>query len=291
MPYKDFISKIPKWCQAALESAPQNYATSLAGSSSADLKCIIEFLQSINQLGVLGFGYRTFLKSGSTSMLALNADWHELMQVEGFEETNLKFVTDELLLAVRNNIRVLTRTRDKTDSNYLSQLDQTSINNGIVIYNYSPTQIEVSYFHCLEPHDRDFLLNKTQVIQSLIDQSKPALRRLISAENMKLLYRPCLNQQQLKVCFSNLGSMAKSNGAVDVAINGKTIELSNIDIECLYFLKFGGSTTHIAECVGRTPSAIKDRIRSLKDKFDIQTKNELVYVARNELAFLTKHHL
>ena len=289
MNYIDFLDVLPKWCKEALRNAPPEYKLTLKSLSSSNLESLATFLNTIDGLGVLGFGYRCFWKSGETSIFAFNSDWNDLMKIEGFNSLNLEFIANELSLIIKNKINLVTRTRDKTSNNYLLELDKTSVNNGIVLYNQSLCKIEVFYFQCLSPNDRDYLLNKTKLLQSLIDGCKPILRSLVDSKEMNLFKTPCLSKEQKLVCFSSgyLKNTTALNG-VNVTINGINIELSSIDIECLFFLKFGGSVTQIAQCVGRSPSAIKDRIQSLKAKFNIHTKDELTSIARNDLAFLTK---
>jgi DNA-binding CsgD family transcriptional regulator len=288
MRYNLFLSKLPKWCREALTNSPLEYKNSFQNTSAESLSKLIAFFTKIDNLGVMGFGYRCFWENGKTSILAMNKEWHGLIQSSGFKLVNLAFVKSELLLAVRNNTNFLTRSRDKINNEYLLKLDSTSVNNGIVLYNYSRTRIDVFYFHCPTPEDRDFLLNKISDIQSLIDENTRILRSIIDSHEFHSLKTPCLNQEQRLICFcnNNLDDLASHHTNID--INGKNVRLSPAELECLFFLKFGSSVTYIAECVGRSTSAITDRIQSLKAKLNVQTKDELTLFARNELAALTK---
>jgi len=288
MNYTDFFAALPIWCQEALESAPLEYTLVIKNTSSCNLEILVRFLKIVDELGVLGFGYRCFWKNGETSIFAINRDWHNLMKIEGFNALNLDFITNELLLVVKNKINIVTRTRDKANQKYLLALDKTSVNNGIVLYNYSACKIDVFYFNCSAPEDRDVLLSKIAMLQTLVDECKTVLRYFLDSKEMSVHRSFCLNKEQRLLCFQNGYLKNTAQSGVNININGKNLKLSLIEMECLFFLKFGGSVTQIAQCVGRSPSAIKDRIQSLKIKFNIHTKDELISIARKDLAFLTK---
>jgi len=234
---------------------------------------------------VNGFGYRVFFQNGDTSIFTANKDWDELVKLDGFLGVNLDFVKNELMFCVKNNIKILTRSRDNVSGNYLSILNKTSVNNGIVVYNYSSSKIEVFYLHCASPSERNFILNKCDLVQTSIDKTKQALHAIINSEFLKTERCKCLTREQLSLCFG--GGVVKST-SYSVDINGRTSRLSPAEIECLFFLKFGSSSSQIAKNIGRSQSSIRDRINSLKSKLNVDTKEELSSIARNELKFLTK---
>ena len=156
------------------------------------------------------------------------------------------------------------------------------------MYNYYPLKIEVYYFNCLNPNDRDLFLNKISFLQTSLDGCKTIFRQILDSEEMRFLKVPCLNKEQKEVCFNNGSVKNKTLHGTTIVLDGKKIKLSFVDMECLYYLKFGSSITQIAQCVGRSSSTIKDRIKSLKIKFDVQKKEDLVNIARSDLSFLTK---
>jgi DNA-binding CsgD family transcriptional regulator len=288
MKYKNFLLELPSWCREALISAPLEYKNIIQNTSSDSLNKLINFFKEIDDLGVMGFGYRCFWKNGETSIFAINKEWYDLVNIAGFKLLNLAFVRSELLLSVKSNTNFLTRSSDKINNEYLATLDCTSINNGVVLYNYSRSRVDVFYFHCVNPEGRDFLLNKLNVIQALLSKNIEIFRCIIDSNEFSSFRTHCLNQEQRLMCFNDSSSNNIISHGANININGRDVKLSSTDIECLFFLKYGSSITYIAERVGRSPSTIKDRMRSLRDKLHVQTKDELTLLARKKLAYLTK---
>ncbi|MDG1437080.1 MAG: hypothetical protein P8P83_04830, partial [Rickettsiaceae bacterium] len=131
------------------------------------------------------------------------------------------------------------------------------------------------------------LLNQIELLQSFINESKNTLKKILISNQMNAFKKPCLNQSQIKTCFKQDD---KHFNNIIINYKGKNITLTPLDIECLHYLQFGSSITHIAQSVNRSPAAIKDRIRSLKNKVNVQTKEELTLIARQELEIIIKKY-
>ena len=286
MEYNKFFKGLPEWCKQSLKEAPVNYELLLKKSKPHELLFLSKYLKVISGYGITGFGYRIFWQNGDTSIFALNKDWYGLIKNEQFNALNLDYIKNELLLAIKNNINVITRSRDKLDNQYLIELNRTSVNNGIVVYNFFPLTIEVNYFQCLYPSGRDLLLSKIPLIQTLLEECRPVFKNILCSQEFSFIKQQCLNKTERSICFQRGNSDNMISTTVTATYKGQNIRLSFTEIECLYFLKFGGTVPQIAQCVGRSASSIKDRIRGLKTKLNVQTKKELICISRNELACL-----
>lgn len=288
MNIEELVKKLPKWARSAVLSAPQNYSEVLRKINDQHLSSLAQALWELDKLGIIGFGYRCFWQNGDTAIFSLNKDWHDLIKLDGFIALNNTYIRDELISAIKNEVNIITRTRDKTNNTYLSLLNKTSVNNGILIYNHSDSRIEIFFFNCLTPNDRDLLLNKVRLIQELINLSKYVLREIIDAKEMLSMRSRCLNKKQIKICFKNKTNekQEKKTNFTNVFVRGSVISLSRCDLECMYFLQYGSSITHIASSVGKSAATIKDRIESLKNKLNVCTKNELIDIAKQDLNFL-----
>lgn len=285
----DILDFLPKWCKESLINGPFNYRAAIRKFSAKDQENFIKFVNAIDKLGVMGFGYRCFWKNGETSIFALSEDWNTLDSSNGFKQLHMDYIKAELIYAATNNINVLTRTRDKIEHEYLKKLNTTSVNNGIVIYNYSQTRIEVFYFNCSNPNDRDFLLNKLGILQNLINECKSVFKNIIDCTEMQELKKICLNKEQKYICFKDNSFNNKTIAGLELTIKGRSLKLSSTDVECLQFLYYGGSIKQIASCIGRSVHATKDRIDILKIKLDVDTKEGLILLVRNEMSFLIRN--
>ena len=108
------------------------------------------------------------------------------------------------------------------------------------------------------------MLSKIDLIQSLIDECSMKFRSLVESNEMKMFKNPCLTKEQILTCFQS--GYSNNKRPFNAKINGKSINLSSLEIQCLFFLKFGSSAVQIAECLCKSQSTVKDRIESLKTK-------------------------
>jgi DNA-binding CsgD family transcriptional regulator len=280
-----FFKELPEWAIDALENNVDKNKKILKSLNMEQLNLLTDFFNDISRIGVNGFGYRVFFQNGNTSIFTVNKDWDRLVKIDGFLRVNLDFVKNELMFCAKNDIEVLIRSGDNVSGGYLSVLKGTSVNNAVVMYNYSCSKIEVFYLHCATPIERNFILNKCHLVQISIDKAKQALNSIMNSEYLKGERYRCLTRGDLSLCFSKKD--VKPN-TCNVSTEGKISKLSPAEIECLFYLKFGGSSSQIAQNIGRSESSVRDRIRSLKNKLNVSTKEELSSLARGELEFLTR---
>ncbi|NRB10849.1 MAG: helix-turn-helix transcriptional regulator [Rickettsiaceae bacterium] len=276
----------PQWFIDAINTCPCEYKKLLSRMDIAKKILLLDFISYISKLGVAGFGYRNFDITGNSVLFPLSKDWNELNKDILFSTSLEEYVVQELLYAVKNQQRIITRSGDKIDNRYLKFLAGSSVNNGVVIYQFNNVKVNVFYIVCADVRVRDFVLNKLEVIENLIGRVMSVLRWIIQTEEMRRETIRCLTKEQINIVFSSSYQSTGNMGDMYVEVKGDKIKISCKEVECLAYLQYGITMKSIADFIGKSPFTIKDRVESLKNKFNVATKKDLVFLARNQLGHI-----
>ncbi len=260
--------------------AMKEYWTVFSRMDKLSLCKLFSVLKEIEGYGINGFTRRVIDKRGYSATLSTSKLWKEVEFEPGCQEEASKHFSTEVPKAKIKKLQILTRSSDKTDTDFLRRMDWKRINNSVIILDFKDDNIKMNYFICdqKKPMMRDKIISDLCYFAALLDNIGQELDFLTSSVEFNAKKTPTLSLEALNKVGSQLNSFS-SRQKKQVWINGTIVELSLRELEVLSNLKYGLSNEIISQRCTIGVSRIKKIVEELKYKLCVMRRQDLKTLA------------
>lgn len=244
-------------------------------------KFLIESILKMEAYGVEGYGERIIYPDGYSSLFSTSLKWHDIYQDEEFKKDNISHSSLEMIKMKKMGGGMISRSKDKIDTPFLEKLEKAGVNNSIIRTEFYSNRIEIIYFmaNANNPDARDNIINNLESLYLIRNFAKPALQYITQSKLFKSNKEILLNSNALD---SLKNSRIYKNKKHNIILSGKEIMLTQRELECLVFLRFGSSNQFIADQLKISVETVKGNISALKLKLLVSEKKHLINIAQCE---------
>ena len=248
--------------------------------STNKINYFVNGLAQMQQCGVDSFSIRTIDKQGRSSMFCTNFTWPSLISNEDFAQDFKNHISSELAFLYKNKIKIISRSGDKTHSQFLQKLEQAGHNNSIIVNDFHRNNIEITYFIANPrfPQNRDIILNNLQQLNFIKNNLNTVLKDIFSSKEFHLKKQSLLNSSAIDFIWDR-DLIAKKS--VNFFIDNKEISLTVRELECLSLLMFGASNIFISDKLNVSVETVKSHLKSAKYKMGVNSRQELIAASNN----------
>ena len=233
--------------------------------STNKINYFVNGLAQMQQCGVDSFSIRTIDKQGRSSMFCTNFTWPSLISNEDFAQDFKNHISSELAFLYKNKIKIISRSGDKTHSQFLQKLEQAGHNNSIIVNDFHRNNIEITYFiaNSRFPQNRDIILNNLQQLNFIKNNLNTVLKDIFSSKEFHLKKQSLLNSSAIDFIWDK-DLIAKKS--VNFFIDNKEISLTVRELECLSLLMFGASNIFISLTLRKNRKICVNSVKMLNVK-------------------------
>ncbi|NRB11043.1 MAG: hypothetical protein HRU35_05495 [Rickettsiaceae bacterium] len=266
--------------KASSIEAMSEYNTVYSRMNKLSICKLFSVLKEIEEYGIEGFTRRIIDSNGYSATFSTSKLWKDEEFKLGCQEEARDHFSLEVPKAKIEKRKIITRSSDKLDTEFLRRMDWKRINNSVIVLDFEQKNIEMSYFICPrnDPEMRDSIINNLEYFTSLIESVRQELEFITSSSEFNAKKTLTLNSKSLSVLSSQVNSF-KLKEKKQVWVNGVSVDLSLREIEVLSLLKFGLNNKIISQKCNLGISRVKKIVEELKYKLCALRREDLRFLA------------
>jgi len=254
----------------------------MEGKAKLIKKILEEELALVKGYGVDHLGYRCFLPDGSSFGCTTVDEWYSVIRDEAFHSHQKKYLWEELKHLHDKNFSYVTRSADHEESEYLKSLKQFKLDNSTGIYKFGPEKIDSVFFIYNKEFGerRDFILNKMPELEHHVNSIVWKINKVLYYIQKDVAPDFRFDRNKCKELFVKYKGSRKIHldGGINILFKGRSVDLTERDIEVMRMLALGVEYSHIAEKFSVSVKRVQFYATSLKKKFLAQSKGELIHM-------------
>jgi len=263
-----------------IEKVISDYLPVLNRMENTKSNTLISGILRMKRYGVESYSERIIYKNGYSSIFCTSISWAKMKKDEKFYDQFKNHVSPELVRIFQNKTALVSRSGDRVSTPFLKALDEGGMNNSIIIHEFYDNKIRITYFTGApdNPEARDSIVSNLECLNLIKQCCQPALQDIFSSNEFNAKKQLILTPLAREIIWDKSSKDNKRN-ALTLPI--KYSNLTQKEIECLSFLRYGGSNQCIANSLNISVETVKYHLANLKIKLSLSSRSELIEIARS----------
>ena len=258
-----------------MEKEIENYGTVIRSLGEEQRALLKDTIYCLRQFGVSSYAERLIDRDGNSLKICNCSKWKQLEEDKCFFRDFREHASSELLINLKLNNKIITRSSDKIQHSFLRRLEKEGLNSSVIIVEAHKQLITISYFmvDSTQPQQRDMILNNLKTIESTRKKIQALFVDLFLSNKIKKNKKPFLSKNFLE------SIVKKPTNNVGTTFSNKiAATLTTREAQCLEILKNGASNKLIAKSLNISIETVKFHLKNIKQKTGISLRSCLAYL-------------